>query len=248
MAEKSEYRTRLYERYATICQGKTGDFDIAAAQRWGRAYDSYLSAWLPTDKNAAILDVACGSGMLLHFFKERGYTNISGVDLSPEQIQLARQVTTNISHGNCVEYLNARPQQFDLITGLDIVEHFKKDEVLDFLDACFSAIKPGGRLILQTPNAESPWAGHHRYNDLTHELGFQTHSATCLLKVCGFEQISARELGPVAWGYSLKSTIRYIAWQFIRLRMKIFNAIETGSPGSGIFTRIFMISAIKPGK
>ena len=64
-------------------------------------------------------------------------------------------------------FLHARPQRFDLVTGLDIVEHFTKDEVLDFLDACREALRPGGRLVLQTPNGESPFGGAVRYGDFT---------------------------------------------------------------------------------
>src|SRR5437868_2611446 len=88
----SDYRQRIYARYASVFQDAKPEFDHKAAARWGQAYDCYLHGWLPDRKDAAILDLACGYGRLLFFFKERGYTNVTGVDISPSQIAVAKQV------------------------------------------------------------------------------------------------------------------------------------------------------------
>src|SRR5438874_2176394 len=171
MTARSSYRSRIYERYASKFQDYGEQFNPAAARRWGKAYDYYFRSWLPDDSKAAVLDVGCGGGRLLHFLKERRYARISGVDISPEQIQLARQVSPQVEESDAVTFLMQRPEAYDLIIGLDIVEHFDKDEAITFLDACYGALKPHGRLILQTPNADSPWGTTHRYNDFTHEIG-----------------------------------------------------------------------------
>lgn len=239
------YRERIYDRYASGFQDAGEAFDVAAAERWGKAFDWYLREWLPEDKNAPILEVACGRGNLLHFFKTRGFKNISGVDVSPEQVVLARQVIETVHEENVLEFLDAHGGEYELIVGLDIIEHFNKDEVLRFLDGCRSALKPGGRLVLQTPNAETPWAGYHRYNDFTHEVCFQHNSLARLLRLCGFHDVVAREQGPVPRGYSLVSSARWLLWQCIRVQLKIYNLAEIGSAGSGVFSRIFLASAIR---
>jgi len=215
------------------------------ARRWGKAYRHYLRGWLPARRAACILDVACGGGKLLQFYLDAAYTDVHGVDVSPEQVALARQVTANVTQANVLDYLAENPSRFDLISGLDIVEHFRKDEVLQFLDLCFAALKPGGRLVLQTPNAESPWGTYHRYNDLTHELAFNPNALSRLLDLVGFEAIEAREQGPVRWRYSVASTLRWCAWQCIRTGLKLWNVAEMGNAGSGVFTRVFLISGIK---
>ena len=240
-----DYRNRIYEHYAFNFQDALTHFDLRAAFRWAKGYDYYLRNWLPANKAADIVDVACGGGKLLHFFKERDYTRVTGVDISPEQVKLARQVIPDVTEANAIDFLESHKGAFDLITGLDIVEHFNKEETLRFLDACNGALRSGGRLILQTPNAESPWGTHHRYNDFTHETGFNPNLLTRLLNICGFQAIEAREQGPVPWGYSLKSTIRFVVWQCIRLILIVWNLAETGTVGSGVFTRVFVISAIK---
>ena len=241
----ADYRARIYEEYATRFQSAPEVFDLENARRWGRAYRHYLRGWLPANRDARILDVACGGGKLLQFFIDAGYRDVQGVDVSPEQVALARQVTPNVTQADVLEYLSGQDGRFDLITGLDIVEHFRKDEVLRFLDLCFVALKPGGRLVLQTPNAESPWGTHHRYNDLTHELGFNPNALSRLLALVGFQATEAREMGPVPLGYSTPSTLRWVLWQAIRAALKVWNLAETGDRGSGVYTRIFLISGLR---
>jgi 2-polyprenyl-3-methyl-5-hydroxy-6-metoxy-1,4-benzoquinol methylase len=241
-----DYRNRIYAKYATGFQGAGPRPDRAAAPPGGRAYDHYLRRWLPHDKQAPIADLGCGGGRMLHFFHQREYTRVWGVDVSPEQVELARQVSPNVVQADVMDFLEGHRGRFALISALDLIEHLTKDEVLRFLDLCYAALVPGGRLILQTPNAETPWGTYHRYNDLTHELCFQPNSLFNLMRMCGFARIEDRETGPVPWGYSLASSIRYLAWQLIRLGLRVYNLAETGGPGSGTFTRVFVISGVKP--
>jgi SAM-dependent methyltransferase len=243
--ESTAYRGKLYATYGTVFQGAPEQFDEPAARRWGRAYRHYLRGWLPTSKDASIADLACGYGRLLHFFREHGYCQITGVDISPDQIRRAREIVPAVHEANALDFLEAHPGEFDLITGLDLIEHLTKPEVLRFLSGCFTALKPGGRLILQTPNADSPFAMAIRYGDFTHELCL-TPSALARLSIeAGFRAFNVRELGPVPFGYSIASSIRSCLWQAIRTAILITNVVETGSSGSGIVTRNFVFSAMR---
>jgi len=239
------YRDRIYEKYSSGFQDKGPVFDTVAARRWGKGYDWYFRNWLPADKDAHIVDLACGAGSLLHFFRERGYSNVAGVDISPEQVALSRQVTGVVTQDNVLHFLQTHENMFHLITALDLVEHFHKEEVLTLLDSCYAALRPGGRLILQTPNAETPRAASVRYGDFTHEVCFQSNSLSRLMCLTGFLNVEGREQGPVPEGYSTASTIRYILWLLIRLSLQLYNIVETGGPGSGIFTRVFLMSGVK---
>jgi 2-polyprenyl-3-methyl-5-hydroxy-6-metoxy-1,4-benzoquinol methylase len=62
MKDSVDYRKRIFDLYASRAQNNVKDFDSAASQKWGRAYDYFLRQWLPGDKNAKILDVTCGGG------------------------------------------------------------------------------------------------------------------------------------------------------------------------------------------
>ena len=243
--DNPEFRKRIYTEYATRFQDAKEVFDQAGSIRWGKAYDYYLRSWLPEDKGAAIVDLACGGGKLLHFLKDRGYNRLQGVDISPEQVRLARQVIPEVKESDILDYLVEHRDCFDVILGLDIIEHFQKDEALRFLDGCCSALKPNGRLILQTPNADSPFYGAIRYGDFTHEICCTPNSITRLMQLCGFRDIEVREEGPIPWGYSAMSTARFAVWRGFRLGLKLWNVAETGDTGSGIFSRVFLASGIR---
>lgn len=240
---RMSYRDRIYATYASSFQGSGGVFDAATAARWGRPFRRYFKGWLPPQKDAAIVDLACGGGKLLHLLKSMGYTNLQGVDISGEQVALARQVTPNVVEGNVIQYIRKCDQTYDLIVAQDIIEHLNRDEAMLLLDGCYKALRPGGRLILQTPNAESPWFGVLRYGDVTHEVVYTPGSLGFLMRLSGLEEIESRELGPVPG--SAASCVRWLLWRFITLALKAWNLAETGHPGSGVFTRVFVIRGVR---
>ncbi len=239
------YRDKIYQKYSTIFQGRDAalNFDAAFAEKQAPVFEKRLGRHLPADKNATIVDLACGGGDFLYFLKRRGYTNLTGVDLSPQQVTLARQVIPQVEEGDVIAFLEKNPGRFDLITAFDLIEHLTKDEVLSFLEKAYAALKPGGKLILQTPNGDSPFVGTILYGDFTHELCLNPASATKLLKLCGFGAVSCYEMGPVTHGFV--SWARRLLWIKVRLLLKFVHLIETGSAGSGIFTRVFYVVAVK---
>lgn len=221
-------------------------FNAREATVLGKAYDYYLRGWLPANRQSPVLDAGCGDGKHLFFLTQRGFTNVTGVDASATQVAAAREIVPTVIQESAIDYLERQSASFGLILAVDIIEHLEKKEVLQFLDGCFKALKPGGRLIIQTPNGETPWGSVLRYSDFTHEVCLGPTSLGQILQVCGFEHSISRELGPVPWGYSATSTVRYILWQAIRLGLKAWNVAETGTVGRGIWTRVFLASALKP--
>lgn len=153
-------------------------------------------------------------------------------------------MTSEVVEADVLDFLEEHPQAFDLITGLDGVEHFFKKEVIRLLDFCYAALRPGGRLILQTPNAESPWGNAIRYGDFTHGCCLAPLGLLRLLALCNFRDMEVRETGPIPWGYSVPPTLRYIFWQGCRLFLKLWNAAEAHA-GSGVYIRVFLASGLK---
>jgi 2-polyprenyl-3-methyl-5-hydroxy-6-metoxy-1,4-benzoquinol methylase len=244
-SDKNNYANKIYKNYATKFQDASLIFNKENATLWARNYMFYLRGWLPKNKNAYIADLACGGGKFLYYIKNLGYKKIAGVDISPEQVQIAKQITDDIFEEDVINWLSSNINSFDFITGFDIIEHLDKKSVLNFLDSCNASLKNGGTLILQTTNAESPWGEAMRYADFTHEVSFTPKSLYRLLKLYGFSNIVAREVGPVFKWNRLPSIIRYVIWKFLHLILKVWNLAETGMPGSGIFTRVFLIKAEK---
>ena len=148
-----DYRRRIYENYGTYMQSAPERFDESAARRWGKAYEYYLRGWLPADPDARIVDLACGYGRLLHFFRERGYRNLTGVDISPDQVQRARQVVPDVEQANVLDFLSQHQGDLDLIIAQDLIEHLRKDEALRFTEGCYAALQPGGVSSCRRPMA-----------------------------------------------------------------------------------------------
>ncbi len=239
-----DYRSRIYDRYASVCKRSGRVFSQEEAGKYARALSRYTIGWLPKNKDAKILDLACGSGRTLYFLKSKGYYNISGVDISGEQVELARQVTDKVTRRDILEYLAGRTEEYDLILAQDIIEHLTKDEAFEMLEACHNALRPSGRLILSSPNAESPMFGYRRYGDITHEICFTPDTLGQLLEICNFEGICFREIGPYVHGFV--SAVRTVLWACFRGLIMFYNLVEIGHSASGVYTRDFLISGTKP--
>lgn len=238
----TDYRNIWKTDYATTQQERTEPPGSRERKRFRQVYEHYLRGWLPQDRTIPILDVGCGAGLFLHFLKDEGYTQLSGVDASPSQVALARQSGLEILQENALDHLKQRSGDLGLIVALDFIEHLTRDEALTFLDACFQALQPGGRLILQTPNGESPWVGNVLYGDYTHEQCFTPHLLEKLMHRAGFEQIQPRACGPAP--VDAVSRIRSWMWCGITLGCRLLNLIE-GAVSSGLYTRVFLISAVR---
>jgi SAM-dependent methyltransferase len=173
----------------------------------------------------------------------RGYTEISGVDISPARVEQAHVAVpqARVIKGDLREVLAANPARFGLITGFDVIEHFPKEEVLPLLIQVARALRPGGRVIVQTPNGDSPWVGAVAFGDLTHEWIPTPKSLADLLGQAGLMSFAARECGPTVHG--LKSTIRFLLWQMVRGLLIFSNLVEMGHRGSGIYSRVFLATA-----
>lgn len=239
-----EYREVVYSRYASVVKRYPKTWDERAANSWASAFKRYLSGWLPDDRNARIVDLGCGSGRFLHLLRKLGYSNVTGIDISSEQVELARQIHHHVVEGDALEFLMNSNERFDLLVALDFIEHLTKQEATKFLQLAEERLNPGGRLIMNSPNAASPFFGTRRYGDFTHEIAFSPSCLGHVLELFGFTGTEARELGPYSHG--VRSAIRSLLWQAIRYSLQLYHLIEVGHTGDGVFTRDFLITGVKP--
>lgn len=209
-------RDVLYGSYVSAFKdaAQTQSPVLTAQQR--RAYAAYvLPLIVELPKSSRILDVGCGDGSLLAFLKERGYSDIEGVDCSAEQIARAAARGVQARKGNLFDSLEAEAGTCDVVVAIDVIEHLTKSELVRFGNAVHRALKPGGRFVIQTPNGEGLFAGHIVYGDLTHETIFNDSSLPQYLRAFGFENIRVLETGPIPHG--MVSMCRLLVWRAWRL-------------------------------
>ena len=205
-----------------------------------------IQTHFPADRRSAILDLGCGHGALIHFARCGGYTNIRGVDGSPEQVAAARRLGIDgVEEVALLAALAAQADEsLDVVVAFDVIEHFTRDELLSFVDQVHRVMRPGGRWIIHTPNGESPFCGRIRYGDLTHELAFTRTSINQVLLSSGFSKVQCFEDAPIVHG--LKSMVRWGLWKLIRSGLRVYLAAETGDTASNdIFSQNFLAVAVK---
>ena len=240
------YRERIYRHYVAAHAG--GALVVDAASLAPRiAYLSDLVArHFPPDRDAAIIDLGCGHGALLQQAARAGYRNLSGVDASPQQVAMAASLgIPGVSQGDLGAALAALPDGSQAaVISFDVIEHFTKDETVDFVDQVRRVLRPGGRWIIHVPNGESPFGGRIRFGDFTHEQAFTRGSLTQLLLASGFASVACYEDAPI--GHGAKSRLRALLWRPLRLALRLYLAIETGDTGrDAIFTQNLLAVAVK---
>lgn len=203
-----------------------------------------IKKYFPRDLKSKIVELGCGSGALLYFAKKAGYQNVFGCDVSQEQVELSKKLgLTEVGMQDAMSAIHSfADQSIDVVVSFDVIEHMTKTESLALSREVFRALKPNGKWIVHTVNAESPFFGRIRYGDLTHEMAFTKESIKQLFGVTGFREITCHEDKPPFHG--VKSFIRFLLWKFVRTLYRFCLAVETGDK-NGIFSQNFLIVAIK---
>ena len=115
--------------------------------------------------------------------------------------------TVDIDKSTHQDYYNINDinEQFDLIIGLEVIEHIEFDCIEDFCNKLFSLTQKNGTLLLSTPNIYHPT---RYYNDFTHKTPLSYDELGSLLISIGYKKITLYRV------YS-DSTIRRIARQYL---------------------------------
>lgn len=238
-----KWKEEFYEKYSTIF-GKT-----ISADTYNQFFPygmHIVKKCFPMDKSIRVLDVGCGIGGFIHVFNKAGYTNVEGIDISDEEVRHAHAFgITQVRQSELFNTLRAGESQgYDVILFIDVLEHFKHDEVLEILREVNRNLKPGGWVIIHVPNAEGIFGSKVRYADFTHDQAFTEKSLSQILKYAGFNSFKCYEDKPVIHGPI--SLIRRIIWDLGTIPFRIMHAAETGSFSIRLSQNI-LFKAVKPG-
>jgi 2-polyprenyl-3-methyl-5-hydroxy-6-metoxy-1,4-benzoquinol methylase len=104
------------------------------------------------------LDVGCGPGTLIGLLDDRFIS--TGIDVSRNEIDHARR-----AYGSDSKRFFALPardlpnecRDYDVATLVEVVEHLAPAELDDVVRSTIERLRPGGKLVLTTPNYRSAW-------------------------------------------------------------------------------------------
>lgn len=242
----TDYRARLLARYVST-HASVGDAAAKEGLDRRRAYlDKLVRDHFPADRSASILDLGCGHGAVLWAAQRAGYTNLLGLDASPEQVEAAKRLgIAGVRQQDLREGLAAMPSASqDVVVLFDLFHYFDRDAQVAIIDQVFRVLRPGGRWILHVPNGEALFGARMRYWDYLASGAFTRASISQILTASGFRGVTCFEDAPVPHG--LKSLLRWVLWKAIRGISRVVLAAETGEFGrDAIFSQCLLAVATK---
>lgn len=158
---------------------------------------SYLFHRFNMKKEHNLLDLGCGRGDFAKNFKNLGL-NVFGLDREKNNSEMLRDIK--------VEKINIEKDEFpfnsdkfDFVFSKSVIEHLWDPD--NFNKEIFRVLKPGGILILMTPD----WMSQMNifYNDFTHVHPYTKDSLEDMLKIYNFKNVKSELFYqlPILWKY-----------------------------------------------
>lgn len=105
-----------------------------------------------------LLDVGCGNGQFLAIMRTLGW-DVCGVDVDEKALAVARHRFGVPVHHGMVEQVGLPGAAFDAVTLHHVIEHVP--DPVRTLRECGRVLRPGGRIVVVTPNIDS--LGHRLF-------------------------------------------------------------------------------------
>jgi len=104
------------------------------------------------EKPGRLLEIGCGGGRFLNRMRQAGWA-VEGVDFDPNAAaRIARKYGIRVSTGDLVD-IRYGGESFDVVAMSQVLEHVH--DPLPLLQECRRVLRPGGCLVVTTPNALS---------------------------------------------------------------------------------------------
>lgn len=145
------------------------------------------------------VDLGCGRGEWLEVLATHNYVG-RGVDASAVMVAGCNERGLQVDLGDALNYLKAsRPSSFGAITAMHVVEHLRFGETLLLVEEALRVLRPGGVLIIETPNPENVSVGTNTfYLDPTHQRPIPPPLLRFIAEHLGFVDIEILPLHPRA--------------------------------------------------
>ena len=174
---------------------------------WGKDFDydesRHLAAYIYASelaKDQSVLDAGCGEGFGTVTLVDAA-ASVLGVDYSNEAIEACRKKwdKPNLSFRRLdLTDPQGFEEQFDLVLNFQVLEHIENEP--PFLEGLKARIKPGGRLMLTTPNilktfSENPYHVREYTGDQLRALLKGVFSEVEILGMHGNDKVKAFDAG-----------------------------------------------------
>ena len=136
----------------------------------------------------SVLEIGCGTGIILRYLVKRGFQNISALDsdagLAPVLDDLSH---IPIQFGDAAALLaDLGSERFDRIALFDVAEHIPVEHLMALMAQLHAALKPNGRVVMRVPNCSSPWGMKCYFGSFDHVTPFTPERFEQLAAASGF--------------------------------------------------------------
>ncbi len=172
-----------------------GDAESLRARQ--QIYLPYIQLATPDPQSGWVLDLGCGQGDWLKVLSEAGF-KAEGVDTNASLVAAARRAGLRVHQADLFEYLGTLADQtYAAITAFQLVEHLPWEGLLELFAELRRTVRPGGVVILETPNPENIQVGAYSFwLDPTHVRPLPPPLLAHLAVHCGFVDIHIERLHP----------------------------------------------------
>jgi glycosyltransferase involved in cell wall biosynthesis/SAM-dependent methyltransferase len=148
-----------------------------------------LRVYLPLLRDAApVVDVGCGRGEMLDLLSDSAVAAI-GVDLDTSMVGRARAKGHRVETADAVAYLRGQvDESLGAVFCAQMVEHIGFDALRELLAQARRVLRPGGVLIVETPNPHALQAFKAFWIDLTHRVPIYPEVLVAHCRSVGFEE------------------------------------------------------------
>lgn len=173
---------KVLEQYNRGASSKLAYYRMASPAD-ARSFRELLDLVETHTSKGSILDVGCNIGTFVRVARERGWS-ATGVDVNIEAVEAGRRESgLNLL---TLDEFEAQPElAFDVIHSSDTVEHFT--DPTEMMCAYIRRLKPGGLLIVSTPNYDSRLCKIFQLKPTEHLFLFNDRSLRYMLRSIGME-------------------------------------------------------------
>ena len=187
---------------------KVATKEIDNAERLLFTFNSALELFYDTriDKDSKVIDLGYGDGSFL-----------KSLEKNEIECKVYDYDTVNFENGEIPEIANS----LDFITSNSVIEHL--NDATNLLEEAFRILKPGGKLILITPNFFYDYKNF--YDDPTHVNPFTVEKLETMLEMSGFKNINV-----LPWIVMKSPRLLYIPFSFLFARYCLIARNDTRLP------------------
>ena len=158
-------------------------------------YFPFVDPVLNAYPEAGAFDIGCGRGEWLELLRDKGHY-ARGMDINQDMLKACFELGLDVALKDGIASLKEfSDASLAVITAFHVVEHIPFDQLKVLVEHAYRVLRPGGLLILETPNPENIVMGTNNfYLDPTHQNPIPRQLLSFIPEYCGFDYVKVLRL------------------------------------------------------